>query len=392
GAVVCYYSSWSTYREGNGKFEIEDIDPFLCTHAVYAFATLGDLNRITWADRYNDLCGETRNCGYQRFTALKSLNPNLKTLISIGGWNDGSIKFSNMAGSALSRSIFVNSVVNFLETHNFDGLDMDWEYPTLRGGVPEDKENYAILLEELAAALGSAGYLLTATVSSNKEVIDAAYNVPRVSAAVDAIHVMSFDFHGPWDNATHHHTILYPYPGDVDNNAYLNVDFAINYWLDQGAAPSKLVMGTATFGRTWTLDSSSNTGMRAPASQPGIAGPYTQSPGSLGYNELCERNLNSPWVVVNEPDMNEPYAYDLSLDNIWASFDDSASLVNKASYALAKNLAGVAAWSIDTDDFSGACGSGPFPLIQTIKNTFTGMKSPQHKRLAKPRVSLILSE
>jgi len=47
-------------------------------------------------------------------------------MIAIGGWNEGSIKYSEMAKSPASRKEFVDSVVKFLETHNFDGLDLDW--------------------------------------------------------------------------------------------------------------------------------------------------------------------------------------------------------------------------------------------------------------------------
>lgn len=94
--MVCYYGSWAVYRPGNGKFDIENIDPFLCTHIVYGFAGLGSNNTIQALDPYNDLYENWGKGAYLRLTALKKKNPDLKTLIAIGGWNEGSLKYSKV--------------------------------------------------------------------------------------------------------------------------------------------------------------------------------------------------------------------------------------------------------------------------------------------------------
>lgn len=84
---------------------------------------------------------------YKKFNSLKKVNPRLKTIIAIGGWNEGSIKYSEMASTDEGRKKFAQSVVAFLDRHGFDGLDMDWEYPTQRGGNNEtDRDNFVLLL------------------------------------------------------------------------------------------------------------------------------------------------------------------------------------------------------------------------------------------------------
>ena len=86
--------------------------------------------------------------GYAKFTGLKTYNKNLKTLLAIGGWNEGSSRFSPMVADARRRKEFVKNCVKFLRQNHFDGLDLDWEYPAFRdGGQPHDKENYALLVE-----------------------------------------------------------------------------------------------------------------------------------------------------------------------------------------------------------------------------------------------------
>ncbi|GBM66518.1 putative chitinase 2 [Araneus ventricosus] len=144
--VVCYFGSWAYYRPGEGKFDFEDIDTFLCTHAIYSFTNLQD-NQITPFDPYLDLKENWGIGGYERFNNLKKKNPYLKTLISIGGWNEGSTKYSAMAADPNARATLVRSVVDFCLKYDFDGLDMDWEYPANRGGDPRDKQNFVTLLK-----------------------------------------------------------------------------------------------------------------------------------------------------------------------------------------------------------------------------------------------------
>ena len=94
--MVCYYGSWSVYRPGAGKFDVEDLDPFVCTHAIYGFAGLGYDNTIISLDPYNDLPDNYGKGAMVRFTDLKQQNPELKTLLSIGGWTEGSEKYSKV--------------------------------------------------------------------------------------------------------------------------------------------------------------------------------------------------------------------------------------------------------------------------------------------------------
>jgi chitinase len=94
--MVCYYGSWAVYRPGAGKFDVEDLDPFICTHIIYGFAGLGYDNTIISLDPYNDLPENWGKGAMVRFTGLKSQNPELKAILAIGGWNEGSEKYSKV--------------------------------------------------------------------------------------------------------------------------------------------------------------------------------------------------------------------------------------------------------------------------------------------------------
>ena len=104
--MVCYFGSWAVYRPGQGKFDVENIDPYICTHIVFGFAGLQG-SSIVALDPYNELYENWGKGAYERFTALKKKNPQLKALLAIGGWNEGSEKYSQV-------SLFT-FVIEFLE-------------------------------------------------------------------------------------------------------------------------------------------------------------------------------------------------------------------------------------------------------------------------------------
>ncbi|KAH9640606.1 hypothetical protein HF086_000550 [Spodoptera exigua] len=89
----------------------------------------------------------------------------------------------------------------FQHGHNykFDGLDLDWEYPTKRDGKPYDRENFVLLVKELSEAFEPYGYILTAALGAGKSTMETAYDLAKLSRYLDLIHMMCYDYHGTWD-------------------------------------------------------------------------------------------------------------------------------------------------------------------------------------------------
>uniref|UniRef100_A0ACB8F574 Uncharacterized protein n=1 Tax=Sphaerodactylus townsendi TaxID=933632 RepID=A0ACB8F574_9SAUR len=292
--IVCYVTNWAQYRPKPAKFYPEDINPDLCTHISFAFASIRNnhLSCNEWNDEMALL---------PQIQALKKRNPALLTLLAVGGRRFGTA-FSPMLSTAATRKSFIDSAIPMLRSYNFDGIDLHFEHPGCRGSPPKDKHRFTLLIEEMTKAFekearetGNKKLLLTVAVAAQKETIDAAYEVDKLSKHLDYISVMAYNFQdGLSDRVTSHHSPLY---AGNDSEESLNCKFAMLYWIQKGAPAYKLLMGFANYGHTFKL-STKDTSVGAPASGPAHPGHYTHEAGLLSYYEdLASQSDRHSWMV-----------------------------------------------------------------------------------------------
>uniref|UniRef100_A0A8C7JIM5 Acidic mammalian chitinase n=1 Tax=Oncorhynchus kisutch TaxID=8019 RepID=A0A8C7JIM5_ONCKI len=349
--LVCHMTNWAQYRPSSGKFTPENIDPFLCTHVVYGLATINSFNQVAPIE-WND---ETL---YISLNNLKNVNPMLKTLLSVGGTVNGLSPFIGMVSKPESRQAFIKSAINYLRSHNFDGLNLAWEYPT-QNDAKDTK------LTQL---------LLSASVAALRPTINSSYEVAQIASSLDFINVMTYDFHGHWEKATGHNSPLYRSSHDSVTHYDFNVDSAITYWLDNGAPAEKLLMSFPTYGRTYRL-TTTNTGLGAPANGPADAGPFTREAGYWSYYEVCAFTSSATVGWIDEQKV--PYAVQGSS---WVGYDNKESYAAKVHWLRNKNLGGASVWTLDMDDFTGAfCADGSFPLVNHLRNSLGKFSSIEVK-------------
>ncbi|MBE9001868.1 glycoside hydrolase [Nostoc sp. LEGE 12447] len=393
--IVGYFENWSQYRQGGGQFLPAQIDPSLYTHINFAFGIFGYISKgidpnnphLTGDYRIQPIEWNDQTVLYPEIQKLKQKNPNLKTLLSIGGWgfNDpqdptqiGTYTyplFSQMAASSAGRQQFINSAIEYAHKYGFDGIDLDWEYPAVtdRGGKPEDFDNFLTLLNEFRNAINSdaAAQKLLLTIASpaipkgeSKTSQEFFQWLAQCARYLDWLNVMSYDYHGafPDDKVT---GVNAPLAEDSTPGGTFSIKNTVEAYLESGIPTSKIILGMATYGRTFKVSSPlslSDNGPGKPYSSAGNAGPATVTPGVLSYYEI--QNLISSGSLTrqwHEPTLT-PYAYN-SQTGDWVSYDDAESIGYKISYLIEKGLGGAMIWAIGLDQFQNG-----FPLIKHAKS------------------------
>ncbi|MCF7919825.1 MAG: hypothetical protein K9N06_07925 [Candidatus Cloacimonetes bacterium] len=381
--IIGYYTSWSIYGR---DYHVPDIPADKITHINYAFANINSNSlQIMLGDAYADIDrfypGDSWEPGslrgsFHQLQILKENHPELKTLISVGGWT-WSTCFSLVAATEQSRQDFAASCVAFIEEYGFDGVDIDWEYP-VSGGLPgnyyspDDPENFVFLLAELRQQLDAAGdYLLTAAVPAGPEKI-ANHDLPGMEPYLDYFNIMAYDFHGPWsgegDAVTGHLAALYPQTDDPlpePYNTSYNGSAAVAAYLTAGIASAKINLGIPFYGRGFGGVTINNNGLY----QDWINCPWigTWENGCFDYTDLRYNyiDLNGYDSFWDEEGL-VPWIFNPE-QQIMITFDDTLSVSHKTEYVNQEELGGVMFW-----EFSG---DRDEELIDEIYRAFSGSET-----------------
>ncbi|CDW54995.1 Acidic mammalian chitinase [Trichuris trichiura] len=369
----CYFTNWAQYRPGKGKYNPEHYQANLCEYIFYAFAKLNDdftVDQFEW----NDI-----DILYPAVMKQKSSQPDLKVLLSLGGWNAGTATFKKMAATSSNRAKFISSLVSFLKQNKFDGFDLDWEYPE-----SSDKENYLLLcqeilakFEEVAKSSSTSRLLFTAAVSANPEKVDAGYDVPALAKVLDFVNLMSYDFHGAWETKTGINSPLHSRKDDSSEFKLWNVEESSKYWSNKGMPKKQIIIGLPTYGRGWTLSDASKSYVGAPAQGSSTATEYLREAGVISYYEVCQK-LSSGAKRVWDEESKTPYVVQ---GNQWFSYDDVESLTAKINWIKQEKYGGAFVWTLDYDDFLGSFCSQhngkKYPLISLMQEMLgNGYVSP----------------
>lgn len=224
--LVCYVENWASNRKEPLAFTPENLDPYLCTHVIYAFATV---DPHSFALVPQDYEYDIVRGGYRSSTGLKQFNPELKVLLSVGAIreNIGNFgqKFSNMVSNPYRRQEFIKSVIELLKKYDFDGLDFHWDYPSAAefGGRLEDRDNYIKLLQEVKVAFKQYDWLVFVDIPAVKSRLDAGYNLREIEKAVDLIILETHDFYYEHPFVADHHSPLYKRDYDEGVQVFNNI-------------------------------------------------------------------------------------------------------------------------------------------------------------------------
>ena len=295
--VVAYVTSWSEVMP----------DPQYMTHINYAFGHVNESFNGVKIDNEERL---------RQIVDLRKQKPELKVLLSIGGWGSG--RFSEMAANDEYRRAFAADCDRVVKEFALDGIDIDWEYPTSSmaniSSSPDDTENFTLLMQDIRAAIGNEKELTLATVASARYI-----DFKAILPSVDFVNIMAYDM----ASAPKHHSALYPsgHSGDITS------DGAVTAHLKAGVPPSKLVMGMPFYGRG------------------GNGYPSFQDYNKVGNTDT---QYTEKWDEVAQV----PYLADKN-DTLVFGFENPRSLAIKCQYILDKDLLGGMYWDYSGDNEQG---------------------------------------
>lgn len=304
------------------------VDIMRITHLNVAFAHVKD--SVVTVDHLNNL---------DRIKAYKAINPELKVILSIGGW--GADGFSQAAMTKEGRESFAKTSMDIVRKWEFDGLDIDWEYPCSdQAGIaygPYDKENYTYLLEELRAALDAQGkvdgkpYLLTSAVGGEQYFIDGT-EMDKVAKILDFINLMTYDLRGGFTNVCGHHANLATQTGDLNGPSSMRT---VELYHKAGVPYDKMVLGAAFYGRVWSdVSSTENNGIGQIAGTMGFGG----GDYDMIRNELIGKD---GYVRYYDEQAKAPYIFN---GKNFISYEDEDAIKAKCDYVQEKGLAGMMYW------------------------------------------------
>ena len=325
---------------GNSAAEVSDVDAARLTHINYAFANLRD------GEVVEGFASDAEN--FRRLRELRLKHPHLRVLIAVGGWT-WSGGFSDAALSVASRDRFVRSAVAFVQRHDLDGVDIDWEYPGLPGNGnvnrPEDKPNFTALMAALRAGLDELGrrnsrkYLLTFAAGAFPRFIEHT-ELAQVASSIDWVNLMTYDFRvAAVDPVAGHHANLFDHP---DDDKRRSGDSAVREFLAAGVPAAKLVLGVPFYGRGWMEVNAERNGLY----QRGV--PLVDS-GGLTYARLAAELIGKDGYERHwDATAQQPYLWNASR-RIFIAYDDPESVRRKARYVVERGLAGVMYWQHGSD-------------------------------------------
>ena len=324
-AIIAYYM-------GNGS-DITNYKTEQLTHIIFSFLHLKG-NKLA-VDSPEDSLAITR------LVSLKKANPKLKIILSLGGWG-GCKTCSEVFNTESGRQEFAQSVLHLLKSYHTDGLDLDWEYPSLESVaghqyLPDDKQNFTYLVTALRNTLGP-DYELSFAAGGFSDFLLHSVEWDKVMPLVHYVNMMTYDLVNGNSKQTGHLTSLYSTPEQREST-----DHAIMFLDSVGVPMSKVVIGIAFYARTYSKVENINHGLY----QKGKFSEY------ISFKDIDEKlGKNAGFEQFWDNRAKAPFAYN-SATKTFATYDNMQSVYYKTKYAVEHKLGGIMFWELSGDKISG---------------------------------------
>ena len=356
--IIGYYASWLMYQRG-GAVVPESIDYSKYSIINFSFFYPDSMGNITGTDPWADtllLRGKINwskpQPAYYPNTSLVDFAHlwGVKLMVSIGGWTL-SDNFPAIAADPARCAHFASECVRVIKQFQFDGIDIDWEYPCYEehSGRPEtDREGFTRLMRAIRDSIDAYGekvgqdYLLTAAFGA-QDIRMQCIDYQEITTFMDYVNMMTYDMNGTWSSEANHNSPLYsPEVGDQSSLDQTYKLLTEKY----GVHPSKINLGVPFYGRT----------LRGFEGEPKLFGKHKGKTDDIRFS-LHEGSPTSFQIMLEKPDGFKEFWDDVSKvpylinykDSSFVSYDDPKSIRMKAQYIVDKKCAGAIIWDLTND-------------------------------------------
>ncbi|KAL4799251.1 hypothetical protein BDV19DRAFT_385501 [Aspergillus venezuelensis] len=367
--TVGYFEAWNFDRECL-NMDITYFDSSGYTHLHFAFAEITENYEVDVS------------AVQDQFDGLLNLGDDVHRVLSFGGWS-----FSTEADSFpifregvtdANRELFATNVVNFIVDNDLEGVDFDWEYPGAPDipGIPAgdegDGERYLQFLKLVRDKLPESKTLAIAAPASFWYL--KGFPIAEISEVVDYIVYMTYDLHGQWDYGNQWATSGCPDGNCLRSHVNLTeTTSALSMITKAGVSSDKIVVGLASYGRSFKMTEAGCTGPMCRFVGPDSGAAKGMCTNTAGY--IADAEI---YRILDEDDTAETF-YDKSSDsNIlvygsteWVAYMDDDTRTSRTDYYKDLNMAGTTDWAVDLQTFgfsgggSGGDSGGGSPLNQS---------------------------
>lgn len=359
--IIGYYPSWQMYKRG-GAVVPEVVDYSRYTILNYSFFAPDSNGYLKGTDPWADTLLLRGRIDWGKPQPAYFTNTSLidfahlwgvKVMVSIGGWTL-SDNFPGIADDPVKTQTFVDECVRIIKQFQFDGIDIDWEYPCYEshsGRPAVDKKNFTRFMRAIRTGIDTLGkernqeYLLTAAFGANKGQMDC-IEYEEVSKFMDYINMMTYDFNGTWSSDANHNSPLYNPSSGYEGS----LDLAYRLLQERDVPSEKINLGVAFYGRTLKGFKGKEPAMYAEHEGKSDVDRYPLHEGQPLYYRIADEMKAGAYndTVMWDEAAQTPYLISVK-DSSFVSFDNEQSIRLKAKYALDNKCAGVIIWDATGD-------------------------------------------
>ena len=330
--VVGYYPDWVSNQMTASSINYEVV-----THVNHSFA---------WPDESGNILSYNNMFNSNFCQTIQSNGA--KVLLSLGGWGND-VGFRTVSASPELRELFIDNLLNVVDTYGYNGVDLDWEHPTSIA----DRQNLNFLVSEMDSIFNNHNPDLLITMAvpiSNWS--GQWYDFSFLRFYIDFFNAMTYDIHGGWSSDAGHNSPLFSSPaGDSDGSCKTGIDYLV---YSRGIPPGQINLGLPFWGKKYNATD--------------INMPFTGEVVDKLYSEIPSL-INNGWSYEWDSIAYSPYLKKDDGTKI-ITFDDEESIKYKCDFAHTRSLGGVMIWALSYDLVQ-----GEQRLIQSIKENYLSLES-----------------